>query len=636
MPDTLTICTHKELFTEQLKQIAPYVFSENGIDINLLHKHLGIDDANSNEQYSFNWVGKNKAIRTLQQKTLSLLLPDIAKSLDFQNTKNVFIEGDNLEVLKIMQKSYFESVDLIYIDPPYNTGKDFVYSDKYEDSLKTYLEYSGLLGSSNAFGKDAQTGRKHSNWLSMMYPRLVLAKNLLTNSGIIAISIGPEENANLIKLCNEVFGEENFIQQITVKSNPRGKQQEFVPSCGDYLLLYAKNIDFANINGLGLTLEDLKEYNKTDLNGKRFRELGLRKRGADSKRTDSPTMFYPIYVDSVNGQVSNTKTSRHNIEVIPKLETGEDGRWRWGIDTVGIDNPLLFARQVKTKGTSTLRWDVFQIDYASTDEGDKTKKANSIWDDTSVNTENGTKALKDLFGTNSELFNFPKPVALLEKIIALTTDTDAVILDFFGGSGTTAHAVMSINYNTSSNRSYVCVQLDEIPSFGTTSKDIAKQHAFTSYGFKAISDLTIERIKRAGKLYAGIDTGYRHYSLPKKLPTIEQAISTVEELKAQVLPVKTYSCAEEVITEMLLKRGLRLSVSLEMITNNVYKVADGGKIYYLCVETGNVDLTLIKSICAYANTSDEVIFIESAFSLDGKLNAFNLLEQQHGLVVGLI
>lgn len=349
---------------------------------------------------------------------------------------NLLIEGDNYYALQLLQFTHKGKIDVIYIDPPYNTGNgDFKYNDAY-------------VGSDDA--------SRHSKWLSFMDKRLKLAINLLTDDGIIFLSIDQNESSNLELLTSKVFGKENLIQQIYIKSNPRGKQQEIIPSCGDYLFVYCKNKNkLTALNGLHLNKEELKEYNKKDINGKIYRELGLRKRGADSKKEDAPSMFFPIFVNEQDGTVSNKITELHTSEVIPKLESGELGRWRWGFNTVSTNNPFLFAKKVKTKGTKNYRLDIFEKNYLEVEGKIKKRKATSLWEDNFVNNENGTKELKKIFHSNKNMFDFPKSVELIKNILNLIIRKDIIILDFFSGSGTTAQATIQLNKEDSGNRKFI-------------------------------------------------------------------------------------------------------------------------------------------------------------------------------------
>lgn len=611
MADKLTISSHKELLTEQLKTIAPYLFSEGEINPDLVKQHL-LDVEPKQEQYSFNWVGKAKAIKTLQRKTLSLLIPNIGKSINFENTKNVFIEGDNLEILKILQQSYFEEVDLIYIDPPYNTDKDFVYSDKYEDSLQTYLEYAGLIGSSAAFSNETTTGRKHSNWLSMMYPRLVLAKNLLKDTGVIAISIDDNEFGNLKSLCDEIFGSDNFINNF-MWLHGKGKKDNFSRTLQQYILIYAKNRKI---------LESQVEWTEIKT---------LLPSDYDFSNPDNDPKG-----DWFSGSISfseerSNKTSKKYYKIVSP--SGVEWTRQWQVSeedmrTLIKNGDVYFGEAPHFKNVPRLKI--------------RPNTQSNVIPNNIIENQGTTKSAENevssLFNGNS-VFDYPKPIKLLKHLIKITNLNDSsLILDFFAGSGTTGQAIYELNMEDNRNLSYILVQLDEIPTFSNTKKDKEKKEVFNSLGIKFISDLTVERLKRAGKQYPNIDTGFRFFSLPKKLPLQSKDLTSVAELQALELAVKKYSSKEEILTEMLLKRGLLLSSELKKHNDWMYSTTKDDKTVYMCVLEKDICLHQIDEISKTIKDKSkcEVIFIESAFSVEGKLNAINLLEKQQGVSIGLI
>jgi adenine-specific DNA-methyltransferase len=323
---------------EQLKAIFPEVFTEDNIDFAKLKATLGkiIDDRP--ERYSFTWAGKREAIQMLQTPSKATLKPERSESVDFDNTQNLFIEGDNLEVLKLLRKSYSGQVKMIYIDPPYNTGNDFIYPDNYTDPLDNYLELTGQKDSEgNLQTSNPETsGRYHSAWLSMMYPRLFLARQLLRDDGVIFVSIDDHEVHNLRLLMNEVFGEENFLGNIANINNPKGRSDDkFIATAHEYLLVYAKNRNYTCWNGFEPDEKVLVRYNKEDEKGK-YREIDLRKTGDEDLKEDRPEMFYYFYYNSDNEDLILTK-EKQNLdnyqEIIPIREDGKLGRWRWGFET---------------------------------------------------------------------------------------------------------------------------------------------------------------------------------------------------------------------------------------------------------------------------------------------------------------
>ena len=338
---------------------------------------------------------------------------------------NSIIEGDNLAALDILTRTHGGRIDIIYIDPPYNTGKnDFVYDDKFvcDDDLFS-----------------------HSKWLSFMNKRLVFARKLLAETGVIFISIDDNEQAALKLLCDRVFGAENFLACVCVKGNPRGRQSSaYFAKVHDFLLVYRKSAA-AELQGFDIDAEQKKKrFNKTDEGGESYEEWELRKRGADSRREDSPNLWFPIYYDEDTGEISTVRTRLTDIEITPKLSDGTDGRWRWSREKVECEKSKLYVRKTKSGG-----YNVYERKYI---EEKPRQKAPTIWDYPEVNTELGTKLLKSVLGEKA--FDFPKPIGLLTRILSMVKK-DATVLDFFAGSGTTGHAVMSMNAADGGSRRFI-------------------------------------------------------------------------------------------------------------------------------------------------------------------------------------
>ena len=485
----------------------------------MLKQMLSEDIVDGEEAYEFTWVGKKESIVEANKPIRKTLRPAPEESVDWDNTENLYIEGDNLEVLKLLQESYLGKVKMIYIDPPYNTGNDFIYNDDFKVSNEEYAEESGEYDEegNRMFKNTDSNGRFHSDWCSMMYSRLLVAKNLLKEDGVIFISIDDNEVENLKKICDEIFGNGNFIGNIIPIMNPRGSQSSAnIAVNHEYILVLSKNIKNVKLKGLELTESQKKEYNKSDEFGV-YRELGLRKRGADSRREDSPTMFYSIYFDEETGNIS-TK-NKYDIEIIPRLSDGSEGRWRWSSKTVENEKNKLVVRKVNRK--SGLEYDVFTKDYLNPDT---TRKVTSIWDEKEINNEFGTELLKELFG-NVKIFNYSKPLALLKKIISISSTKDDLILDFFSGSASTAHAVMDLNFEDKLQRKFIMVQLPEDLEKAQKNMDKSsrKIHQDAIEFLKKInkpyylSEIGKERIRRAGNkiksenplLTSDLDTGFR-------------------------------------------------------------------------------------------------------------------------------
>lgn len=439
------------------------------------------------ERYQMTWPDKRKAKLLANTSISATLRPCKEESVDFDNTQNLYIEGDNLDVLKLLQETYLGKVKMIYIDPPYNTGSDFVYEDDFAQSAEEYVANSGQYDDQgNRLVENKETnGRFHTDWLNMIYPRLMVARDLLTDDGVIFISCDDHEQANLKNVCDEVFGYKNKVGIIKILSNPRGRQESSLFAiAGEYLLIYSKNKSNVNIIGEKLSEARIAEYNKTDEKG-RYRDMGLRKRGADAKRVDAPTLWFPIYFNPTTKDISLEKKDEY-IEILPKLEDGTDGRWRWSREKIKAEKQLLYCRKVAGKRGS--EYDVFQKDYL--EEGDRVKHKD-FWIEKEINYDRSSEEIRELF--TGKLFDFAKPLYLLKKIInaAINIDENAIILDFFSGSATTAHAVMQLNAEDGGHRKFIMVQLPE--------KCDEKSEAYKA-GYKNICEIGKERIRRAGKI----------------------------------------------------------------------------------------------------------------------------------------
>lgn len=480
----------------------PGVLADGVLDANRLGELLDTPVAevpDPRERFGLMWAGKQDAVRSLLIPSRGALLPDLERSVDFDTAQNIFIEGDNLEVLKLLQKAYNDQVKLIYIDPPYNTGNDFVYNDDFTDGLRGYLEYTGQLDED---GNRATTnldtaGRHHSRWLSMLFPRLILARNLLSQDGAIFVSIDDNEIHNLRLLMDEVFGPENFLGCITVVSNLKGRSDDkFFATAHNYLLAYQRSRFIPR--GVPLPSDYLDDYPEADDDGNRYRLQGLRKRGANAKRTDRPSMFYSFFVDEVSRSVSLSPDAGHAIEVVPKLSDGTEGRWRWGRSTAEGRLSELIGRQVGKEG----RWDVFQIDFLEREGQQRRATPKTVWEGPAFSNESGTLEVKKLLGSSA--FDNPKPVALLTQILEYSVGPSDVVLDFFAGSGTTAHAVLQMNLLDGGRRRCISVNLPEpIP---------AESAAFDA-GFRSVADITYARIRAAMRSVESPGQGLRVLSL---------------------------------------------------------------------------------------------------------------------------
>jgi len=432
---------------QQLKQLFPEVFREDKVDFDHLKRVLGEWVDPGKERFGLQWPGKAECMKTIQQPSIATLRPDREESVNFDDTEHLFIEGDNLEVLKLLQKSYFGKVKLIYIDPPYNTGKEFIYPDDYSESLDTYLKYTGqkdLEGNWQSSNKETQ-GRFHSKWLNMMYPRLFLAKNLLKDDGVIFISIDDHEMSHLKKLCDEIYGEENFIACIANINNPKGRSDDkYVATSHEYILMYTKNE--TSYVGLGFEPEKkiTKRYNKTDKDGKLYREIDLRKTGDNDLREDRPNLFYYFYYNQDTHHLYPSRTREapegyHSI--IPLRADGKEGNWRWEMDTAKEKLSRLKAKFMPNREI----WGVFEKDYLH-ERG--LVKPTSSWTFKDVNSERGSETFINL-GFDKRIFPKPKPIGTIKRLcqISSASNDKDIILDFFAGSCSSAHAILEKNFS---------------------------------------------------------------------------------------------------------------------------------------------------------------------------------------------
>lgn len=547
---------------------------EHAIDFDMLKQELSDHVVDGlQERYQFTWPDKRKAILAANAPINKTLRPCREESVDFDNTENLYIEGDNLEVLKLLQETYLGKVKMIYIDPPYNTGNDFVYEDDFKQSAGEYIGNSGQLDEegNRLVANTESNGRFHTDWLNMIYPRLKLAKDLLSEDGVIAISIDENEVENLKRCCKEIYGESNYIATIISKMNPRGSQSsKDIAITHEYFLVIAKSKEY-QVHGLELTEEQEKEYKYQDAMGC-YRLLGLRKRGADSRREDSPSMYFPIYYDPDNDNLSTIE--KYSVIIYPKLSDGTDGRWRWSKSKVEREKNLLVVRAVK-RGTE-YEYDVFSKDYLSEN---KRRKPMSIWDDKEINNEFATELLTDLF-KEKKIFDYSKSLFLLKKLITVLSSADSLVLDFFSGSATTAHAVMQLNAEDGGKRKFIMVQLQE---------ECAENSEAYKAGYKNICEIGKERIRRAGKKIKeenplttqDLDIGFRVLKCDSS--NMEDVYFTPKEYmdKQQSLfvdNIKKDRNDEDLLFDAMLKLDAPLSSKIEKITiagKTVYNVAQG-------------------------------------------------------------
>jgi adenine-specific DNA-methyltransferase len=565
----------------QLRELLPEAFAEDKIDFEKLKAALG-QEIELGERYGLAWKGKSQVFRAIQEPTTKTLRPDRDNSINFDESQNIFIEGDNLEALKILQKGYYGKVKMIYIDPPYNTGNDFVYNDKFAQTRTSYEQEAGLrdddgnVTAVNALQRNSRDGGHfHSNWLNMMYPRLYVARSLLRQDGVIFVSIDDNEVHNLRLIMNEIFGEENFIAQITAQLNPRGRNlDEFVARTHEYVLIYARDASLEGVLAkLPKTIEMLDEYDKQDDDGKRYRLIELRNRNPAFNKVTRPKLYYPVYVDPSNGSVSTVKDDRYHVEAWPTDSTGGSTCWTWNKEKFEKDRVLLLSRQTKD-GV----WRVFRKDYLEDSEGNlATTLPKSVWLENEINHDYGKKSVKDHF--NENLMSFPKSPYFIEKMVRLGATKDSIVLDFFGGSGTTAEAVMRLNAEDGGSRKWIVVQLDE---------EADEASAARKAGFKTIADLARERIRRAGEKIAKeskanhIDTGFKAFEVNLTNfkvwdSTVKDAHKLEQQMQAMFDPIRKDSKEEDLLVELILKSGIPLTATRQRIDINgqaYWQIAD--------------------------------------------------------------
>lgn len=493
-----------------LKEHYPQTIVGEELKIEELKAILGIPFDEKTNGYGLNFVGRNVARAKYAQPTQKELRLNTALSKDIDTTKNLVLKGDNLDSLKILKNHYTNKIKCIYIDPPYNTGSDeFIYPDKFDKEEAEALGIAENL-SDEDFARmefSFNTKKSHNGWLAFMYPRLLLARDLLSKDGVIFISIDDNEQANLKILCDEIFGEENFVGLMTIQSNPRGSQSsKFLSNVHEYILMYSKNANILTLKGVNKSVENIGEYSEEDDEKRKYRLLGLRQRGGAWKKEDRPLMHYPIYVNPSNGNVSLEKSEKFSVEVIPQRPTGELGRWTWGKERLLKDIDLVIGKKINRIGVEEA-WDIFRKDYLlDTNGNEKTAKIKTIWLEKEINYQNAKNEIKELF-YNSEIFDYPKPTYIVKRLLSMLHigDEDDIILDFFAGSGTTGHAVMALNAEDGGNRKFILCQIDEPIAENKPAYQFCMDNALPPF----ISSITIERLKRAGEQIGSGDTGFK-------------------------------------------------------------------------------------------------------------------------------
>ena len=588
---------------KKLKEIFPEIFIEGKIDFDLLRQICnggGVKNTESSkERYSLTWNGKSRARQIAQEVSTGTLRPAKEESKNWDNTENIYIEGDNLEVLKLLQKSYHGKIKMIYIDPPYNTGKDFVYKDNFIANIENYKKVTGQINEEGIkLTTNTETnGRYHSDWLDMMYPRLKLARNLLTDDGVIFMSIDDNEQANLKKICDEIFGEENFVAQIAWRKSDNQANIGNIARVKEYILSYSKNDKLFYLNKMELTEKAKKEYRYKDDRGFFRRSILLHKtRGRYKYDLKTPT-----------GKILSGPwmKSKEDIE-----KMSNEGMIYW--TTGGEEQP--YGKIYLDESDGQIPNDFIGIEYGSNQEA--------------------SLELEKLM--QSRYFDFPKSVTLLKHLAKIGSNLDNYILDFFSGSSTTAHSVMQLNVEDGGNRKYIMVQLPELCD--------ESSEAYKA-GYKNICEIGKERIRRAGEKIKSdeslplenrekLDIGFKVFKLDSS--NIKEWDTNTEDLQQTLIDsmenIKSDRSSLDILYEILLKYGLDLNIPIEE-NKDFYLIGGGSLLVSLNKEIND---EVIDSICKeYRNLLEidrdfktTVILRDNSFKNDvDKTNAIKKLEQ---------
>ena len=603
-----------QLNLEALYQIAPSCFTEvkddktgelrHVINFKTLRQLLGdstVEDAD--EMYQFTWPGKQEARREAARPTTKTLRPVVEDSVNWDNTQNLYIEGDNLEVLKLLQNSYMEKVKMIYIDPPYNTGNDFVYNDNYTRSQEDEELTTGNVDElGNRYRKNMETnGRFHSDWCSMMYSRLIVARSLLTKDGVFFISIDDHEQKNLKNICDEVFGESNFIAQIIWERaySPINLMKHFSPS-HDYILVYANNLEDAVCNGIKRSEEANERYSNPDNDPR-----GVWKA---SDLSVGPAVQENIYtITTPSGRKVEPPAGRSgSLSRKAFRERLQDNRIWFGADGNNVPAMKRFLSELRKTGVTPM----------------------TIWKHTEVDHSQGaTQKLAKLFD-GKKYFDYPKPVTLIQRCISLYSEQDSLILDFFSGSATTAHAVMQLNAEDGGNRKYIMIQLPE-----ETPEDSEARKA----GYNTIPEIAKERIRRVGKKFKeesplttqNLDTGFRVFRLAESnFEEVKKAPAEYDQSQLDLFlnNVKSDRTDLDLLFGAMLSWGVQLSLPMtseEVDGKMIYSVNDGDLVACFA---DDITENIVKAMADKRPL--RVLFRDSCFGRDdAKINVFETLKQ---------
>lgn len=562
---------------------------ERGIDFEVLKQELSRSVIEGRpERYEFNWPGKRAASLTANTPIKATLRPCREESVNFDTTENLYIEGDNLDVLKLLCDNYRGKIKMIYIDPPYNTGNDFIYEDDFAQTGEEYRSISGDYDDQgNRLAKNTTaSGRFHTDWLNMMYPRLRIAQKLLSDDGVIFISIDDNEVTNLRKICDEIFGPSNFVADIKWKGRGGRQDSKYFAVIHEDIICYAKSL---SLYKAGEEVKDEGVFPKFDEQRKRYYKTQLlRKWGSNSLRENRPNLYYPI---TAPDGTDVYPTIYEEISQVAGVSTPATcnfreiaGRWRWGTNTMEEN---IKKGNIEFQKNKFGKWVAYERIYAPTEDEIPTKKY-TTWIDY---IQNGTQSIKDIFG--KAIFDYSKSPELILHFLKMSgLEKDSIILDFFSGSATTAHAVMQLNAEDGGHRKFIMVQLPEACAEGS---EAAKA------GFKNICSIGKERIRRAGAKIASenattapnLDIGFRVLKLDSSNMT--DVYYSPDELKQEDLfgqadNVKEGRTAEDLLFQVMLEKDIPLSSKIETETvagMTIYNVAGG---YLLaCFDKGVTD-----------------------------------------------
>ncbi|EHF8252948.1 MULTISPECIES: site-specific DNA-methyltransferase [Enterobacteriaceae] len=636
----------------KLKSLFPEAFNEDSVDFEVLKQLLGENVDDKEERYGLNWHGKRQARQLALTPSRGTLRPCKDESVDWDNTKNLMIEGDNLEVLKLLQKSYAGKVKLIYIDPPYNTGKDFVYPDNFQDNMKNYLEITGQTENGARLSTNTETsGRYHTDWLNMMYPRLKLARNLLSEDGVIFISIDDSEIENLKITCNDIFGEDNFISTISRLMKTGGAKGNFFTPNVEFILVYAKNINRATHFRAKIGAEQIATYyNKTQSGGIRdgeiYGEERLYKASLDARANQRYWIECPDGSFVIPPGSTFPNSVKEGVQITP--ERG-DGVWKWTYTRYKEEYNLgnIVFKETTTSALvdeegKQAKYNIYNKLWLKDQQEKGMVPGNLInkWEN-----RQSSKELKEL----GIPFDFAKPTNLLKYLVEISrVKENEIVMDFFAGSGSFGHSLYKYNAENNTSLKYILVQLPEKLSFDNQEQKQAYNFCVQERLPKTICELTKERLRRAGKKvrednpeWKG-DVGFRVFKLDTSniRPWEASAETLSQQLDAYVSPILEGRSEEDLLTELMLKRGIDLSVNIEtrQFDELTISCVDGGKLFTCFtrqIPASSVEV-LTKGIIDWhkslkAGKDTVCYFLDDAFENNvAKTNLCAILEQ-HGL-----